>query len=126
MSGGCSDNKVEGSVEISWEYLKHITDALNRLFKILFSCEGMVVRGIYISVSRTKTLRSFMSLTEGQPPVPREVIAVEVSATLEFQEPLDLDYLAGMVKDMKDAGFKASLSTGELNVEVNIASIPLM
>jgi hypothetical protein len=102
-----------------------VADALNRLFGILFSCEGLVVKDVSISVERRKTLKSFMPLTEGQPPAPREVIAVEVSARLELQEPLDLDSLADVAKSVKEAGLKASFSSGELNVKINLADIPL-
>jgi len=115
---------VEESEEL-FKYLKYVVDTLNRLFDILFSCEGLVVKDISISVERRKTLRSFMLPTEGQPPAPREVIAVEVSAKLELQEPLDLDSLADVAKSVKEAGLKASFSSGELNVKINLADIPL-
>jgi hypothetical protein len=115
---------VEKSEEL-FKYLKYVADALNRLFGILFSCEGLVVKDVSISVSRRKPLKSFMPLTGEQPPAPREVIAVEVSARLELQDPLDLDSLADMAESVKKAGLKTSFSSGGLNVKINLADIPL-
>jgi hypothetical protein len=126
VSGECSDNRAtEGETSDSFEHLNYVADALNRLFDILFSCEGLVVKGVSISVERRKTLRSFMPPTEGQPPAPKEVIAVEVSVRLELQEPLDLDSLADVAESVKEAGLKASFSSGGLNVKINLADIPL-
>jgi hypothetical protein len=51
--------------------------------------------------------------------------SVEVSAKLEPQEPLDLDSLADVAEGVKEAGLKASFSSGELNVKINLADIPL-
>jgi hypothetical protein len=89
------------------------------------SYEELTVRDLDISVRREQTLRSFMPLTGEQPPMPREIIAVEVSARLELQEPLDLDLLANIAKDIKDAGLKASCHAGEIQVKISLPNIPL-
>jgi len=123
MSGECSDNRA--TEEDLFKQLKYVADVLNRLFGILFSREGLAVKDVSISVERRKTLRSFMPLTGEQPPAPKEVIAVEVSARLELQDPLDLDSLADVAESVKEAGLKASFSSGELNVKINLADIPL-
>jgi hypothetical protein len=102
-----------------------MVDALNRLFGILFSYEELTVRDLHISVGKEQTLRSFTPLTGERPPMPREIIAVEVSARLELQEPLDLDLLANIAKDMKDAGLKASCHAGEIQVKISLPNIPL-
>jgi hypothetical protein len=36
-----------------------------------------------------------------------------------------LDSLADVAKSVKEAGLKASFSSGELNVKINLADIPL-
>jgi hypothetical protein len=58
VSGECSDNRA--TEEDLFKQLKYVADALNRLFDILFSCEGLVVKDISISVTRRKTLQSFI------------------------------------------------------------------
>jgi hypothetical protein len=58
MSGEYSDNRA--IEEDLFKHLKYVADALNRLFDILFSCEGLVVKDISISVTRRKTLQSFI------------------------------------------------------------------
>jgi hypothetical protein len=126
MNGESSDNKAaERMTESALEYFKYMVDALNRLFGILFSYEELTVRDLHISVRREQTLRSFMPLTGEQPPMPREIIAVEVSARLGLQEPLDLDLLANIAKDMNDAGLKASCHAGEIQVKISLSNIPL-
>jgi hypothetical protein len=50
---------------------------------------------------------------------------MEVSARLELQEPLNLDLLANIAKDMKDAGLKASCNAGEIQVKISLPYIPL-
>ena len=99
-------------------------DALNRLFNILFSCEGLIVREISINVRKQQTLGKFIQ-GEKQPQMPSEVAIVEVSVKLELEGPLDIKFLADIAESIEKAGLKASFSISELDMKINVASIPL-
>ena len=110
--------------QVHFEYLKCIVDALNRLFNILFSCEGLIVKDISINVRKQQTLGKFIE-GEKQSQMPSEVAIVEVSAKLELEGPLDIKFLADIAESIEKAGLKASFSIGELDMKINVANIPL-
>jgi len=125
MSGENLDSRAEKMETSAFEYLKCIVDGLNRLFNILFSCEGLIVRDISINVRKQQTLGKFIAQAEKQPQMPSEVAIVEVSAKLELEGPLDIKFLADIAESIEKAGLKASFSISELDMKINVASIPL-
>jgi hypothetical protein len=125
MNGELSDNKTaERTTESALECLESMAAALNRLFSILFSCEGLAVKDISISVRRNPTLAKYAQ-DEKHPSVPSEIATIEVSVKLGLNRPFDPDMLADMAKSIKKAGIKASFTAGELNIKMNLADMPL-
>ena len=125
MSRENLDSRAEKMGTGTFEYLKCIVDGLNRLFNILFSCEGLIVRDISIDVRKQQTLGKFMAQAEKQLQMPSEVAIVEVSVKLELEGPLDIKFLADIAESIEKACLKASFSISELDMKINVASIPL-
>jgi hypothetical protein len=82
MSGESSDNIVaEAITESAWKCLNCMAEALNKLFDIIFSFEGLVVKDISISVGRNPTLAKYVQ-GEKHPHTPSEIATLEVSVKL--------------------------------------------